>query len=125
MPPRTTRKSTRGHEPQIEPWLTPYNHSACPVSETARRCRNQEDEPADMEQRKPNPRARHQRSDFYGERGWMSQKISAPPVQGEKSSLTSPFIEQAFTASRLFSGLQDLRGLPSRWKQPEEPKVVG
>src|SRR5438876_5761374 len=50
-----------------------------------------------MEQRKPNPRARHQTSVFNGERGWMSRKISAPPVQGEKCSLTSPFIEQAFT----------------------------
>jgi hypothetical protein len=27
----------------------------------------------------------------------MSRKISAPPVQGEKCSLTSPFIEQAIT----------------------------
>ena len=26
----------------------------------------------------------------------MSRKISAPPVRGEKCSLTSPFIEQAF-----------------------------
>src|SRR5438552_15731807 len=44
----------------------------------------------------PTPRARHQTSVFNGERGWMSRKISAPPVRGEKCSLTSPFIEQAF-----------------------------
>ncbi len=39
--------------------------------------------------------AQHQTSAFNGEWGWMSRKISAPPVQGEKCSLTSPFIEQA------------------------------
>src|SRR5271169_3106852 len=43
------------------------------------------------------PGARHQTSVFHGERGWKSRKISAPPAEGEKCSLTFPFIEQAFT----------------------------
>jgi hypothetical protein len=29
----TNPKTALGHEPQRDPWLTPYKRSACPVSE--------------------------------------------------------------------------------------------
>jgi len=50
-----------GHEPQIDPWLTPYNHRACqfhrPISVVA----TKEDEAVEMEQRKT-PRTTGQKS---------------------------------------------------------------
>jgi hypothetical protein len=39
-----------------------------------------EDAAAEMEQRRTNPRARHQTSVFYSDRGWMSRRKSAPPA---------------------------------------------
>jgi hypothetical protein len=41
-----------GHEPQIDPWLTPYNHRACSVSELIGVVTIKEDATAEMEQPK-------------------------------------------------------------------------
>jgi len=39
-----------------------------------------EDAAPEMEQRRTNPKARHQTSVFHGDRGWMSRRKSAPPA---------------------------------------------
>jgi hypothetical protein len=76
-----------GLEPQIEPWLAIYNHTACLrqksmglvyVSAMNLRKRKITDPP------------------LY-ELGWMAGRISSlPPVAGEVFLLTSPFIERAY-----------------------------
>src|SRR6267154_5043832 len=79
-----------GFEPQIEPWLAIYNHTACLrqksmgvvyASATNLRKRKITDPP------------------LY-ELGWMAERISSlPPVAGEVFLLTSPFIERAYRRS--------------------------
>src|SRR5882762_8121003 len=81
-----------GLEPQIEPWLAIYNHTACLrqksmglvyVSAMNLRKRKITDPP------------------LY-ELGWIAGRISSlPPVAGEVFLLTSPFIERAYRASEI------------------------
>ena len=87
MPPRTTRKSI-GHEPQIDPWLTPYNRRAFSVSELIGVVVTKEDAAAEMEQ--PKPRARHHTSVFQWREGWMARTIPRPRWR-EKNVLDIPF----------------------------------
>jgi hypothetical protein len=63
----------------------------------------------------PIPRARHPTSVFYGERGWMSRKFPRLPVEGEVFSLTSPFIDQAFTLKTPSQGSMSVIGI---YRQP-------
>ena len=95
MPPRTTRKSNRPRASdrsmvdtvQPQGLLSFRNRSAASPLKKMQLLRwNNAD---------PIPRARHQTSVFYGERGWMSRKFPRLPVEGEVFSLTSPFIDQA------------------------------
>src|SRR5580704_15794606 len=77
-----------GHEPQIDPWLTPYNRRACSVSERIGVVVTKEDGAAEMEQ--PKPRARHHTSDFPWREGWMARTIPRPRWR-EKNVLDIPF----------------------------------
>src|SRR5271169_5752157 len=69
------------------------------------------------------PGARHQTSVFHGERGWKSRKISAPPAEGEKCSLTFPFIEQAL--SQLIVGDPDDEGPWRLLAKSQRPVLYG
>ena len=88
-----------GPEPQIEPWLTPYNHWACQVSETGWRRRDQKmNLPRWKNTKTQISGARHQsQASLVTDRGWTPRKFPRPPVDGEVFSLTSPFIEQGLS----------------------------
>jgi hypothetical protein len=82
-----------GLEPQIEPWLTPYNHTACP-SETERR----------RHASKMNLQKREHDGSSLHYTGWMSERISPlPPVAGEV------FLDIPLYRTRL----------PDNWDRPE------
>src|ERR1700731_4047452 len=97
MPPRTTRKST--NEPQIDPWLTPYNRRACSVQKLIGVVTPKEDATAEMEQ--PNQlQARHQTSVFHWREGWMARTIPRPRWR-EKSVLDIPLYRSGHSAQNL------------------------
>ena len=79
-----------GHEPQIEPWLTPYNRSACQFQKPLGVVATNEDAARRWNNANPTTGARHQTTGFYGERGWMSRKLSASSG-GRKMFLDIPF----------------------------------
>ena len=76
-----------GHESQIEPWLTPYNHRACRFQKLngvlATRM-----EP--LRWNKPSNQVRGaqhlNQASRITNRGWMSRTIFAPPAEGRKCS---------------------------------------
>jgi len=83
-----------GHEPQIEPWLTPYNRNACSVSQTDWRRRITESHAEDEE-----VRSVAQQNVSSGAQGWKSRNFL--PVMGEVFLLTFPFIEQPIAVTIL------------------------
>jgi len=76
-----------GLEPQIEPWLAIYNHTACLRQKSM----------GLVYASAMNLRKRKITDPPLYELGWMAGRISSlPPVAGEVSLLTSPFIERAY-----------------------------
>src|SRR6266481_4754889 len=79
-----------GLEPQIEPWLAIYNHTACLRQKSI----------GVVYASAMNLRKRKITDPQLYELGWMAGRISSlPPVAGEVFLLTSPFIERAYRRS--------------------------
>src|SRR5712671_6736362 len=103
-----------GLEPQIEPWLAIYNHTACLRQKSM----------GLVYASAMNLRKRKITDPPLYELGWMAGRISSlPPVAGEVFLLTSPFIERAYRRCGVL-GL-DLSGFPTNRElalhcQPEE-----
>src|SRR4030081_519591 len=77
-----------GLEPQIEPWLAIYNHTACLRQKSM----------GLVYASAMNLRKRKITAPPLYELGWMAGRISSlPPVAGELFLLTSPFIERAYS----------------------------
>ena len=82
-----------GLEPQIEPWLAIYNHTACLRQKSM----------GLVYASAMNLRKRKITDPPLYELGWMAGRISSlPPVAGEVFLLTSPFIERAYRRSGFF-----------------------
>src|SRR5580693_9509067 len=82
-----------GHEPQIDPWLTPYNRRACSVSKPIGVVATKEDVNG-MEQ--PKSTARHDtRPASPMARGLDGANYTRASGGRRKMFLTSPYIEQA------------------------------
>jgi hypothetical protein len=100
-----------GLEPQIEPWLAIYNHTACLRQKSM----------GVVYASAMNLRKRKITDPQLYELGWMAGRISSlPPVAGEVFLLTSPFIERAYRRSGSVAGavgIMDRRGVP--WDSSE------
>src|SRR5258708_7910560 len=80
-----------GLEPQIEPWLAIYNHTACLRQKSM----------GLVYASAMNLRKRKITDPPLYELGWMAGRISSlPPVAGEVFLLTSLFIERAYRRSK-------------------------
>ena len=94
-----------GLEPQIEPWLAIYNHTACLRQKSM----------GLVYASAMNLRKRKITDPQLYEVGWMAGRISSlPPVADEVFLLTSPFIERANRKSEVLGGtcpVSDLSGV--------------
>src|SRR5206468_9428684 len=125
MPSRTTRKSTRGHEPQIDPWLTRTTAGLAQFQRLIGVVATNKDAAAEMEQfaRTQGQRGKTaQPSISHSGQGLEGKKSSSLPVEGGIFYLTFPFIDQAIALTireSLSSG--PMRGgsiLPSVYTTP-------
>ena len=87
-----------GPEPQIDPWLTPYNRRAChfqkPIGVVATKIKMKLQRWNNTRLKGPQGKSEEPGAS-HGRQGLEVKKSLSLPVEGELFSLTFPFIDQA------------------------------